>query len=257
MGSLGNYLRELRVAKGASLDDMARATRVGRRQLEALETEQFHELPAPVFVKGFIRAYCEFLDTSPEEAFAHYREILGESRAAAGSAPAGRARSSWSPGPIVVSVALLVVLGGALFAFNVGVRGTGTSRQPVPRPIAGPSPSTVAAPRSDSTGTPPAPPPLPSPGNPAPPTQGGQRLLVKALEPTWIRVQTDRGAIAEELLPAGAVREWQSGTRFVLTVGNAGGIEVELNGQRLPRLGNPGAVIRDLVLPPEQAVPKS
>jgi len=47
-----------------SLDDIARSTRVGRRHLEALETDTFGELPAPVFVKGFIRAYCEFLDSS-------------------------------------------------------------------------------------------------------------------------------------------------------------------------------------------------
>ena len=68
MSSLGIRLRELREAKGVSLDDIARSTRVGRRHLEALETDSWAELPAPVFVKGFIRAYCDFLDASPDEA---------------------------------------------------------------------------------------------------------------------------------------------------------------------------------------------
>ena len=40
--------------------------------------------------------------------------------------------------------------------------------------------------------------------------------------------------------------------RFTLTVGNAGGVEIDLNGKRLPSLGAKGAVIQRLVLPPEQ-----
>jgi hypothetical protein len=79
--------------------------------------------------------------------------------------------------------------------------------------------------------------------------------VVKAIEPTWIRVQTDRGAAVEELLPAGAVREWSTEKRFLITVGNAGGLEVTLNGQRLPPLGDRGAVIREMVLP--QDTPRS
>src|SRR5215468_5665187 len=78
MSSLGLHLRGLREAKGMSLDDIARSTRVGRRHLEALETDTMGELPAPVFVKGFIRAYCEFLDAAPDEALSLYREVTGE-----------------------------------------------------------------------------------------------------------------------------------------------------------------------------------
>ena len=36
---------------------------------------------------------------------------------------------------------------------------------------------------------------------------------------------------------------------IILTVGNAGGISLELNGRALPPIGAPGAVIRELVLP--------
>src|SRR4029077_13627740 len=76
-----------------------------------------------------------------------------------------------------------------------------------------------------------------------------QRLLVKAVESTWIRVQIDDGRVVEELLTAGAQREWMSDRRFVLSIGNAGGIEVVLNGRPLPSLGARGAVIHRLSLP--------
>lgn len=59
--------------------------------------------------------------------------------------------------------------------------------------------------------------------------------------------------MAEELLQAGAVREWTATRRFTLTVGNAGGVEIDLNGKRMPSLGAKGAVIQRLVLPQESA----
>ena len=77
--------------------------------------------------------------------------------------------------------------------------------------------------------------------------------MMRAVEPTWVRVQVDEGQVAEELLQAGAVREWTAARRFVLTVGNAGGIELDLNGKRMPALGARGAVIQKLVLPQEAA----
>jgi hypothetical protein len=77
--------------------------------------------------------------------------------------------------------------------------------------------------------------------------------LIKAVEPSWIRVQTDDGRVVEELLPAGASREWATERRFVVTLGNAGGVEVTLNGKTLPALGAKGAVIQRLELPPAPA----
>src|SRR5215469_7265404 len=86
--SMGGYLRALREARGGSLDDMARATRVGFHQLEALEGEQFAELPAPVFVKGFIRAYCHFLGEPAEEALRRYQGVSVEKPSPSPAAPA-------------------------------------------------------------------------------------------------------------------------------------------------------------------------
>ena len=64
-------------------------------------------------------------------------------------------------------------------------------------------------------------------------------------------MQVDEGQVTEELMQAGAVREWIAARGFVLTVGNAGGLEIDLNGRRIPSLGAKGAVIQRLVLPAE------
>ena len=78
------------------------------------------------------------------------------------------------------------------------------------------------------------------------------RLVARTLEPTWLRVRTDDGRATEETIPAGEVREWVSNRPFIVTVGNAAGVTLELNGQKLPPLGARGAVISRLILPPSE-----
>jgi len=253
MSTLGIRLRELREAKGVSLDDIARSTRVGRRHLEALETDTWAELPAPVFVKGFIRAYCDFLDASPAEPLRLYQEASGEPvKALRVQHATTRAVPSRRAGPLVVSVILFVALGASLFALRAGLKGS--TRQAPPQTTASapakvdPAPAPTPAPAATAPVAPGQPVPVPV-AEPKPP---GQRLVMRAVEPTWIRVQVDEGQVAEELLQAGAVREWTAARRFVLTVGNAGGLELDLNGKRMPSLGAKGAVIQRLVLPQEE-----
>jgi cytoskeleton protein RodZ len=241
--SLGAYLRGLRETKAASLGDMARTTRVSVCQLEALESDRLEELPAPVFVRGFIRAYCDYLGESPDEAL-HRHQTMSEDRSAGAEprvAPAARRPPVWTAGPVVVSLVLLVVFGSGLLAINLAFRREPAPAAPAPAPTADLAPAAVPGAPAVTAGAPPRP--------AAVEATTAQHLLVKAVEPTWIRVQADGGRVVEELLAPGATREWTAEKRFVLTVGNAGGIELELNGQPMPPLGARGVVIRRLELP--------
>jgi hypothetical protein len=64
-------------------------------------------------------------------------------------------------------------------------------------------------------------------------------------------VRTEDGKTSEETIPAGETREWFSTGPFTLTIGNAGGVALELNGRALPPLGASGVVIPRLVRPTE------
>jgi cytoskeleton protein RodZ len=274
--SLGGYLRSLREAKGGSLEDMARSTRVGIRHLEALEEERLVDLPSPVFVRGFIRAYCGFLRESPEPALGRYEELVGTRAAAQAASAPPRPRNTWASSSVVVGLVLLVILGAGLILVNLSVKKSGgtsvaTAKTESPAPSTSPAlapvsppappPATAPAPPAPAVATEPVrPTPPPTSSAPGPPpaarptsgtaVTGGQRLVIRAVEPTWVRVQTDEGRIAEELLPAGASREWAAERRFLLTIGNAGGVELTLNGKALPSLGPKGTVIQRLELPP-------
>ncbi|MEO8538984.1 MAG: helix-turn-helix transcriptional regulator [bacterium] len=66
MAGIGEALRSTRERRGLSIEEVARDTRISPRFLEALEAEQFDELPAPVYVRGFIRSYASYLKLEPQ-----------------------------------------------------------------------------------------------------------------------------------------------------------------------------------------------
>ena len=67
MSELGSLLVRAREARGLTLEDAERDTRISRRYLQALESEQFEVIPAPVYARGFLRSYSQYLGLDPQE----------------------------------------------------------------------------------------------------------------------------------------------------------------------------------------------
>lgn len=65
--SLGQTLQRARQARGTTLEDAERVTRIPRKYLEALEQERYTILPPPVYARGFLRSYAGYLDLDPAE----------------------------------------------------------------------------------------------------------------------------------------------------------------------------------------------
>ncbi len=78
---------------------------------------------------------------------------------------------------------------------------------------------------------------------------GSHQLRVHAVEETWLRVVIDGEETKDVLLSPNQQMEWEARSHFMLTVGNAGGIEMALDGNPLPPLGQSGEVVRRLRLP--------
>jgi len=78
MATVGDLLRETREAKGLSLGQVENATRIRQRLLQALEENDFAALPAPVFVKGFLRNYAQLLELNPDDVLQMYRSQVGD-----------------------------------------------------------------------------------------------------------------------------------------------------------------------------------
>lgn len=62
----GSYLKNIREMKGITLEEISQKTRIKISYLKALEEEDFKQLPAEVFARGFLKAYAKYLALDPE-----------------------------------------------------------------------------------------------------------------------------------------------------------------------------------------------
>jgi hypothetical protein len=58
---IGSSLREARMRQGLDFNEMEFRTKVRAKYLRALEAEQFDQLPAHTYIKGFLRTYADAL----------------------------------------------------------------------------------------------------------------------------------------------------------------------------------------------------
>jgi cytoskeleton protein RodZ len=77
---IGNSLREARLRQHLDFPELEQATKIRARYLRALEEEQFDSLPAETYVKGFLRAYAEYLGLDGQLYVDEYnsRYVVGE-----------------------------------------------------------------------------------------------------------------------------------------------------------------------------------
>jgi len=68
----GEVLRKIREQRGLELSDIAQRTRISERHLRSIEQERFDELPAPVYVRGFVGQLARILKVDPGRAVEHY-----------------------------------------------------------------------------------------------------------------------------------------------------------------------------------------
>jgi hypothetical protein len=71
----------------------------------------------------------------------------------------------------------------------------------------------------------------------------GVVLEVKVIERSWLQVTVDEEELPGELLEADQERRWEAQSAIYYICGNAGGVEVAVNGEKLGTLGERGEVV--------------
>jgi cytoskeletal protein RodZ len=107
----GEHLRREREMRGISLDEICSATRIGTRFLQAMENEQWDQLPGGVFNRGFVRAVAHHLGLDEESLLGEYMLATGD-RATASSSVVRASAIPESRGQWVTWVLILIILGG-------------------------------------------------------------------------------------------------------------------------------------------------
>jgi cytoskeletal protein RodZ len=75
MATLGQRLKEAREKKQATASQAAAATRMKIQTLEALENDDFSRIAAPMYAKGFLKLYAEYLGLDAAPLIREYMEL--------------------------------------------------------------------------------------------------------------------------------------------------------------------------------------
>jgi transcriptional regulator with XRE-family HTH domain len=242
--SVGERLRIAREAKGLSLEDVARQTRIPVRHLEHIEREEWDALPAITYSVGFARSYANTIDLDGARIGAEVRELLGGARAGGTTAapyyePADPARVP--PRSLAVAAAAVAVL--LVIAYLVW-RGSAVDDG---------SPADVAITQSDERPAAGAPSPRPAaPAAPAPaPTNGP--VVLTAAEDVWLRIDQAGGGAPLYMGTLKAGQSYQvpaAAQAPKLRTARANVLRVTVGGTQVPPLGPPETTISNVSLAP-------
>lgn len=262
--SLGAYLQGIRQEQGKTIEEVAAQIFIRPALLRALESGDEELLPEPIFIQGFIRRYADLLGLDGNEVTHQFEptpvavlpdpslangEVEGVvskqdkhglkvlSKANAQSPPVKRfsSRKVWMfLGSAILAIA---VIGGGLWLLTqLGDQAesetTDTSNPDAPESAS--SPDQIAA----------------TTASPTPTAASPLTVTVTLTEDSWMRVRVDGETAYEGILTGGTEQSWSAQEEVLLNAGNAGAVQVSLNGAPAQPLGDPGAVQR-LRLTPE------
>ncbi|WP_223066834.1 RodZ domain-containing protein [Paenibacillus caui] len=74
MSDLGRQLREARIARGLTLEDVQEMTKIRKRYLEAIEAGDYKVLPGSFYVRAFIKTYAEAVGVSSDELLTEHKK---------------------------------------------------------------------------------------------------------------------------------------------------------------------------------------
>jgi cytoskeleton protein RodZ len=282
MTSIGDTLRRERLRRGWNLDQVAAETKISLHLLESIELDRFDRLPGGVFARNFVRQYAHMLKIDEEEILAAFHQQFEESAEELPEPEAApvpiRHVSPWEalserlgPGSSLSAfVGLVVVILACAGVYSLWLKARRSP--PAPQVIAAaPKPKTelamkpVETPKAEfrpaevsDSGTIRVPePPAPKPAAPIPTavtepnnlSTSAMRVAFKASEPVWVSIKSDGTRAFTGTLEGQQTREFDAAQRMTVLVGNAGSLDISLNGKPVGPIGGKGE-IQLLVLTP-------
>lgn len=231
MKSIGTLLRNAREEKKITLEEAHSETKIHLRILNALEEDKADEILVPPYVKGFLKRYTQYLGLNTEAIINQYL-----SQMPVVSKPVLSFEKKKTPRlfPGVNTILKIGFIAVATVCFLFYVRITFRSifiakehleQRTTPPKVASTKPTVSEFPVSSDELL---------------------MLTVTATQDSWMRVKSDEKTVFQNVLTKGSEERWEATEKIELWIGNAAGIELDLNGRRL---GSPGrGVIKDVLI---------
>ncbi len=253
-GQIGPILERKRQEKGLSLKEVEQATMIRTRYLQGLEREDPTMLPDPIYARGFLKTYANFLGLDGDR----LSRELGDRRAPRRERQLGAYEGSRegesplivTPGGVegtehrrifgvtfVTALAVLVIAVAILGVFFI--IGRGSQEEVAESPPAGQEQAS----------------PADSPSREDEPAAGGaeedapdevQATVRVVGGSTGMTIRTDGDVAYDQIAQPGFSQTFEAQDVISVSAANGGAVEVEANGENIGRLTNPGQpVTRD------------
>ena len=241
------------------------------RMLELIEADQFGKLPGGVFAKSFVRQYARALGLDEEEIVAEFQKVIEQEsssdsiialelqekppiRVARVPRWGGRLQSN-SSFSALAGMVLVVVICSLAYNWWQRPRSEPAAAPPAPKTEAKAAPQPATRPAEPAPAQPAdssaqrAETPAPAPETAPPPVvasataaDGAVRIALTAAEATWISATSNGKSVFVGTLQPKETKEIAAADSIKLVIGNAGGIEITLNGKPIPPVGPKGQV---------------
>jgi transcriptional regulator with XRE-family HTH domain len=225
-GRVATILREAREARGLTVSDASKATRIWERYLHALEANApLQEFPAPVYARSFLRAYAEFLELDTDSIVRRFDEDhpVPEDPILEPLPVLRPRRRAFAGALVVVSVLALLAMAAARLQ---------SDRADGPEVSLPTSASTSGALGGD-----------PVTRAPLPPRIDGIRAVLQLDDRCWVVAVADGDTLEPgTTLEAGERVVFRADRTLQLELGSAGAVDLEVNGET-QRTGALGEVV--------------
>jgi cytoskeletal protein RodZ len=224
--TFGEWLKRQRDLRDISLREISDVTKINLRYLEALEENRFATLPAPVFARGFLREYARYVGLDPDEVLNYYSAAQQEQEPESPSRPRPRrlhSSTQWFYG-LVLTIVVIGLFGVvAAISFWAERRPSRSQPPPIAAPVFAPAPAAPAQAERDA--------PL--------------EVTLDFTENCWVEAVIDGSDRISELRVQGESLRLTADESVSLTLGNAAGVRIEVNGRPFEIAGT-GDTVRDL-----------
>lgn len=256
--SAGATLSRARKAQGLTLEDVSRALKLAPKQVEALENDQYDQLPGITFVRGFARNYARLLQLDPEVVLGRLPGARPDEKLQAISSPNARIDISNRRGRtwLWIFLILIILLVGGTMALYEFLRQPMPARAPAtppapqsaPAALAPPAQGTTAVPATDNAarpdgalqGSPISIPEAPAPeaqptavtGENANPSENEEGAVLTFSGDSWVEARDKTGKIVySRLHKSGETAQISGQPPLALVIGRAAAVELKYHGK--------------------------
>lgn len=255
MGRIGETLRKAREAKNLTLRDVEAATKIRLKYLEALENEDFSQLPGRVYTIGFLRSYAKFLGLDDYALVAEYKASNKNQDATPVPTPeSGESENIKGLSPNLIKIVAFALVIFLMVSISVIYQHQQDNSEPLENQLS----SSAGIEQQDSSSSDlKEEPSVESPPIEANPPEipentyenehiAGLNVEVRAIDEPgnacWINVIIDGKQHFSGTLAAGQSMDFQGEKVVRIKFGNAGGVRVKVNGKDQGVIGEKGSV---------------